>query len=93
MKNRQFLVLIIYDIVENKTRNNLVKYVEQFGIRIQKSAFECFLNQKQINKILNQAHKIINVETDSLRIYILDNSLKVHTWGRGEVKLDDCIIL
>ena len=44
---KKFIVLVIYDVVDNKTRNHLVKCLERYGVRVQKSAFEALLNRKQ----------------------------------------------
>lgn len=33
------LTVIIYDIPDQKQRNRMVKYLERFGYRVQKSAF------------------------------------------------------
>jgi len=39
---RRYIVLLIYDIVDNKRRSRMVKCVERYGVRVQKSAFEVF---------------------------------------------------
>jgi len=44
---RRYIVLVIYDIVDNKRRSRMVKCVERYGIRVQKSAFEAFLSKKK----------------------------------------------
>lgn len=40
------LILVIYDIVDNKRRRKMVKFLEKYGLRVQKSAFEMILNSK-----------------------------------------------
>ena len=40
---RRYIVLVIYDIVDNKRRNHMVACLERYGVRVQKSAFEAFL--------------------------------------------------
>ena len=40
-------VLIIYDIVDNKRRTKLAKYLQGFGFRGQKSAFEAVIPKKK----------------------------------------------
>ena len=35
---RRYIVLVIYDIVENKRRSKMVKCLERYGVRVQKSA-------------------------------------------------------
>ncbi len=93
MEQRKFIVLIIYDIVDNKMRNKMVKCLETYGVRVQKSAFEALLNRKQYEKLLRESSCLINQSVDSLRIYILDDIIDVYTWGIGERKESDCVIL
>ncbi|MBD8975634.1 CRISPR-associated endonuclease Cas2 [Veillonella magna] len=93
MKEKQFIVLIIYDIVDNKTRSRMVKCLEQYGVRVQKSAFEALLTEVQYRKLIRESQRIINHQVDSLRVYILDDVVNVYTWGIGERKEQDCIIL
>ena len=42
-KEKKVYVLIIYDIIENKKRTKLAKFLQGYGFRIQKSAFEAML--------------------------------------------------
>ena len=46
---RKFIVLMIYDIVDNKRRNKMVKCLEAYGVRVQKSAFEALLNRRHFD--------------------------------------------
>ena len=73
---KKFIVLVIYDVVDNKTRNRLVKCLERYGVRVQKSAFEALLNRKQYDAMMRRASKMI-----------------IYTWGIGERKEQDCIVL
>lgn len=52
---KKFIVLVIYDVVDNKTRNHLVKCLERYGVRVQKSAFEALLNRKQYEAMMRRA--------------------------------------
>ncbi len=90
---KKFIVLVIYDVVDNKTRNHLVKYLEQYGVRVQKSAFEALLNRKQYDVMMRRASRIINPVEDFLRVYILDDIINIYTWGVGVRKEQDYIIL
>lgn len=93
MRNKKFIVLIIYDIVDNKQRLRMVKCLERYGVRVQKSAFEALLDLKQYQLLLKQASRLIDKECDSLRVYILDDLINIYTWGIGERKESDCVIL
>ena len=90
---RIFIVLMIYDIVDNKRRNKMVKCLEAYGVRVQKSAFEALLNRRQYEKMLRESSILIDEAVDSLRVYVLDDIIDVYTWGIGERKETDCVIL
>ena len=90
---RKFIVLMIYDIVDNKRRNKMVKCLEAYGVRVQKSAFVALLNRRQYEKMLRESSILIDEAVDSLRVYVLDDIIDVYTWGIGERKETDCVIL
>ncbi|WP_293833514.1 CRISPR-associated endonuclease Cas2 [uncultured Phascolarctobacterium sp.] len=90
---KQFIVLMIYDIVDNKRRNRMVKCLEAYGVRVQKSAFEALLTRRQYDKMLGESSLLIDEAVDSLRVYVLDDIIDVYTWGIGERKETDCVIL
>lgn len=90
---RKFIVLMIYDIVDNKRRNKMVKCLEAYGVRVQKSAFEALLNRRQYEKMLRESSILIDEAVDSLRVYVLDDIIDVYTWGIGERKETECVIL
>ena len=74
------LVLIIYDIVENKARMKLAKYLQGYGF--QKSAFEAVISKASYNKLLRDVKKYISSE-DSLRIYKIIGKGQVTTYGKA----------
>ena len=69
MREKECIVLIIYDIVDNKQRNKMVKFLERYGVRVQKSAFEALLGRKKYTRLIEESQRIIDPSTDSLRIY------------------------
>ncbi len=87
------VILVIYDITDNKRRLRMVKCLEQYGIRVQKSAFEAFLDKKRYERMAEEASALIDTAEDSLRIYVLRDPLAVRTWGRGSERLEDIIII
>lgn len=90
---RRNVVLIIYDIVDNKRRSKMVKFLEGYGVRVQKSAFEAMLTRKKFEKFTRIISKIIDIGEDSLRIYSLTNRLAVRSWGIGDRHMEDVIIV
>lgn len=89
---RRYIVLVIYDIVDNKRRNHMVACLERYGVRVQKSAFEAFLSKKRYEKITREASAIVDKEVDSLRIYLLADHTSVRSWGVGDRHVEDVIV-
>jgi len=63
------LIVVSYDVVDDKRRTKLAKKLCDFGKRVQYSVFECDLSKKQLNEMIQMGLKQINQEEDSLRIY------------------------
>lgn len=75
--------LIIYDIVNDKRRIKFAKMMNQYGIRVQKSAFEVYISKISYKKMLIDSKKLINTEEDSLRIYKLNDQCELELWGQN----------
>ena len=86
--SKKLFVLIIYDIVDNKVRVKLAKYLSGYGNRVQKSAFEARLTQKKYDKLIKGIPKYCGKE-DSVRIYRINGRSQVQSWGMKEVPIDD----
>lgn len=71
MAMKHTLYLICFDIVKNKTRYRCAKHLLNYGRRVQKSVFECSLNDAQFMELKNKLDNTIDPETDSMRYYIL----------------------
>lgn len=75
-------VVITYDVstttVEGRRRlRRVAKTCLDFGQRVQNSVFECLVDPGQLVLVRSRLLKIMNPETDSLRIYLLG-----HDWDR-----------
>lgn len=86
------LVLIIYDIIDNKTRNKMVKLLESYGNRVQKSAFEALLTSAQYNEVIRKICNIIN-EEDNVRMYRLNSSNEVVLIGTSDTIYEEDVII
>lgn len=80
-------VIVCYDIVEDRRRNKVLKYLKGAGIHVQKSVFECYLNKNQIEQLKKKLQNLIDEKEDSIRIYIAPEYLVENTrvLGLGEV--------
>jgi len=87
------LTVVIYDISENKIRYRMVKALEKYGYRVQKSAFECMLTKKQFEKLKKDIRDIIKPE-DSVKIYRLKGVSEVLGFGKTfNIEGNDVIII
>lgn len=86
------VVLVIYDIVDNKRRLKLMKYLQGFGKRVQKSAFEARLSNAQYHRLLLGLPGYCAKE-DSIRVYKIVGNSQITSWGTDIVRDDDDILL
>lgn len=61
--------LICYDVVKDKRRNMVAKLLEGYGLRVQKSVFECMLTDNQYVMVTRKLNKYLNADEDQLRFY------------------------
>ncbi|EKV01089.1 CRISPR-associated protein, Cas2 family [Leptolyngbya sp. PCC 7375] len=64
------LVLVVYDITDDKRRNKLATFLEGYGRRVQYSVFECFLSLADMQTLHQQiARRVKPDEDDNVRLY------------------------
>ncbi len=63
------IVVITYDISDNKTRTKFHKLLKNIGINVQKSVFECEIDEYEIIEIRKFCKRHLDLERDSVRIY------------------------
>ena len=92
-QEKKAYVLIIYDIADNAKRVRLAKFLQGYGFRVQKSAFEALISFSLYNKLLREIGVYVD-EEDSIRIYKIVGQGQVTILGKNEkVQNDDCIII
>ena len=70
-----------HDIIENKRRTKFAKFLQGYGKRVQKSAFEAFLNARKYAKLIDKIPPFCT-EEDSSRVYRISGSGQVSAWGK-----------
>ena len=86
------IYLICYDVVNDHRRTQLSKLLKTYGLRVQKSVFECKLNEQQFQYLQKRASAMINSNEDQVRFYPLPaiSREKVSIIGfRAEIAIDD----
>lgn len=66
------MILVIYDVSNNKRRRKIVRLLESYGIRVQKSAFECDVSKASVETIKKRAAGLIDETQDSIRFYSMN---------------------
>lgn len=61
--------VVVYDIVSNRRRGKLHKFLKELGIRSQKSVFECRLDSREVREIRTYCRDNLNLSVDAVRIY------------------------
>jgi CRISPR-associated protein Cas2 len=94
VEKRKYIVVVIYDVTDDKRRSRLSKFLKSYGFRVQRSSFEGIIDNRCYNELLNNISKYINADEDLLRIYKLSGNAEIKTWGKiGKTELEDVIII
>jgi CRISPR-associated protein Cas2 len=77
-------------VVEDKRRTKVMKLLLGYGTRVQYSVFECDVTLEQLAVIGRDIREIIDVNTDSVRCYLLDAATvrRIRIIGIGRVTKD-----
>ena len=84
-------VMISYDVVDDSKRLKLMKFLKDYGTRVQKSVFECNLSPALYERVKDEVEKIVNKRKDRVRYYRMCGGCedKVEIFGWGEVTEDE----
>jgi CRISPR-associated protein Cas2 len=63
------LVLVVYDIPDDKRRTKLAAFLEGYGRRVQESVFECFLSLAEMEQLYRQIGRRVKSDEDNVRLY------------------------
>lgn len=65
------LYLVCYDVVHNRRRDRVSRLLEAYGLRVQKSVFECVLTSDQYDSLQKRLEnkRFLNPNEDQIRFY------------------------
>ncbi|MGG6269705.1 CRISPR-associated endonuclease Cas2 [Leptolyngbya sp. AN03gr2] len=63
------LLLVVYDVADDKRRTKLAHFLEGYGRRVQESVFECFLPLPEVKKLFEQVKRRVKAKEDNVRFY------------------------
>ncbi len=81
------LIVVSYDVPNDRRRTRLAHMLKDFGQRVQYSVFECRLDAEALDRLRQRIEKITNPLEDSVRIYrlCLECEQKMEIQGLGKV--------
>jgi CRISPR-associated protein Cas2 len=88
------LILIAYDISDNKDRTRVSDLLEQHMVRVQESLFEGWMTRAAAQRVAGEASRLID-EGDSLRLYIIPRGGvgAAQAWGFPPAPLADGMLI
>ena len=83
-------IVVCYDIFDDDRRLDVSRELENFGERVQKSVFECHLNENELEELRESLAGIVDPAQDRVRFYWLcrKDVQAVRVDGKGEVSRD-----
>ena len=90
------MIVVSYDISNDKLRTKFAKFLSKFGHRLQYSVFEIDTSERLLNNI--EAEVKNNFErkfsdSDSIMIFRLSNSCKITRYGYAKHDNEDIIMI
>ncbi len=81
--------IVAYDIADDRRRVKIATILEDYGVRVQYSVFECDITDKQFGLLQKRLVRYIK-EGDSLRIYRICTVCKerIRFFGEGKFTRD-----
>jgi len=64
-------VVIAYDVESDRKRREVVKLLQPWGRRVNKSVFECFLSDTELKKLKTKLKNKVKKGSDSILLYPL----------------------
>ncbi|NJN19113.1 MAG: CRISPR-associated endonuclease Cas2 [Oscillochloris sp.] len=83
-------IVVSYDIIDDKRRTKVLKHLRGYGTHVQYSVFECDLERAQIERLKLELRDLIDLNADSVRVYMLDVAAvrRIAVLGLGRVTVD-----
>lgn len=88
----QMLILLGYDISNPKRLSKVAKTCEDFGLRVQYSFFECYLEESEFEDLWLQLLELIDDQEDRLVAYRLDAKNAKNTMTAGTMVCSERVV-
>ncbi len=97
MADRQWLVVVSYDISDDRLRAHAADLLLEYGVRVQRSVYECRLDMRTFAELKERLERIIDWDTDSVRYYFLcrgcEPRVETSGWGRPPLGEPESVVV
>jgi CRISPR-associated protein Cas2 len=95
MQGGMMFVVVSYDVVDDRKRTKIAKAMKSYGERVQKSVFECRVDDQQFIRMKKAVESIMDMNEDSVRYYFLCKGCvdRIEISGWGTVTEDESLII
>lgn len=90
------MLIVSYDISNDKTRTRFSKFLSKFGYRLQYSVFKVKNSDRILNNIIAEIQEVFSKnfeETDSVIVFSLSRQCKIYSYGYAEHEEKDFILV
>lgn len=90
------MIIISYDIHDNKLRNKFSKFIKKYGYRMQYSVFEITNSKRMLSNIMTEITNNFEKkfeQTDSVIIIETSENCKITKWGFAKNEDSDIIVV
>ena len=90
------MLVVSYDISDDKTRTSFSKFLSKFGYRLQYSVFKIKNSKRILNNIIEEINGVFAkkfIETDSVIIFSLSKQCKVFSFGYAKNEEKELILV
>lgn len=81
------LIVVSYDITDDKRRRKVMKTMEGYGERVQYSVFECHLQPNDVRHLKTKLARLIDHKVDDIRFYHICAECVQHIGLMGKAQL------
>ena len=90
------MIIVSYDIANDKLRTQFSKFLTKFGHRIQYSVYEIDNSDKILNNIMSQITHLFEKrfsQEDSVIIFVMSSSCKTYRFGYAKNEESDLMMI
>ena len=90
------MLIVSYDITDNKVRTRFSKFLSKFGYRLQYSVFKIKNSDRILSNIVAEIDGVFAkkfIETDSVIIFSMSKQCKIYSYGYAKNEEKEIILV